>query len=73
MKSRSGSICNHFNLKLLTLKITLELRPKAIQWSPLVRSAFCPKVVDLTCGLTLHLSYNSVLSFKDEGFLSFKG
>ena len=32
----------------------------AIQWSPLVRSAFCPKKVDLTSGLTLYPGYNSV-------------
>ena len=32
----------------------------AVHKSPLVRSAFCPKKVDLTSGLTLHPGYNSV-------------
>ena len=30
-----------------------------VHWSPLVRSAFCPKKVDLTSMLTLHPGYNS--------------
>ena len=29
-----------------------------LHWSPLVRSAFCPKKVDLTSGLTLHPGNN---------------
>ena len=33
---------------------------KVIQWRPLVRSAFCPKKIDHSSGLTLHPGYNSV-------------
>ena len=32
----------------------------SLHWSPLVRSVFCPKKVDLTSGLTLDPGYNSV-------------
>ena len=31
-----------------------------IHWSPLARSAFCPKKVDLTSRPTLHPGYNSI-------------
>ena len=31
-----------------------------VHWSPLVKSAFCPKKVDLTSGLTYHQGNNSL-------------
>ena len=42
----------------LTPEIEVSYMLFDIQSRPLVRSAFCPKKIDHTNGLTLHLGYN---------------
>ena len=45
---------------VISLVISYSVGQNGLQSHPLVRSAFCPKKIDHTSGLTLHPGYNSV-------------